>query len=200
MEYIYDPMIAPPKFTTIGNLNPDLIVWDKKDQLLLGWILGSVSSEFLPYLVGCDSSFLVWLEIEKNFTSNSQANILHYKSELQNLKKSGMKMSEYLLKFKTLVDTLGSAGHLISKVDQILQILSGLGSEYSPSMMAVIANLKSHSVDEITSLLLTVEKSLEHSSGENFIANFASSSVRLDFSNRGGYGRNASYNYRGGYN
>lgn len=152
------------------------------------------------------------------------ANTLHYTNELQSLKKRGISMNDYLLKFKNLVDMLSYAGQCITEQNQILQILSGLGAEYDPIMMTVTAQLGSYSVDEISSLLLTVEKNLEQQSlSSNTLAiNFTSGNARgagnyhggnhnnqrfsnssgSYFNNRGGFhgnGRTSQY-YRGGRN
>lgn len=59
------------------------------------------------------SSFDVWSKIEGMFLSKTKASIFRYSNEFQNIKKGGMSMSEYLLRFKGLVDTLSYAGHLI---------------------------------------------------------------------------------------
>lgn len=68
MQYITESK-TPLKFNKLGELNPKLVIWDQQGQLLLGWLLESVSHDLLPHLVGCDSSFSVWKRIEKMFAS-----------------------------------------------------------------------------------------------------------------------------------
>lgn len=135
------------------------------------------------------------------FLSKTKASILHYRNELQNIKKGGMSMSEYLFKFKGLVDTLSYAGHIISEENQILQVLNGLGIEYNPIMTTITIKLSSYTVQEVTSLLLTVEKNLDQHShaSDSFSANYV---VRPQ--NNSGYSRRnfkgGHANVRGGYN
>lgn len=110
-----------------------------------------MSQDLLPYMVGCDTSYAAWQKIERIFTSKSKANVLYYKNQLQSLKKGGSSMSEYLLKLKNLIDVLSYAGHTISEENQILQILSGLGSDFNPIMMTITVKLETYTVDEVTS-------------------------------------------------
>lgn len=109
-------------------------------------------------------------------------------------------MNEYLMKFKNLVDTLSYTGHSLSEVDQILQILSGLDSEYNPIMMTVTTKVEAYTVDEVTSLLLTVEKSLEkQANGDSFSANVASGGFRGNSNYRGNFNNQRDGFQKGGY-
>lgn len=92
------------------------------------------------------------------FASTSKATILYYQNQLQNLKKEGQSMSEYLLKYKNLIDTLSYVGHIMIEQDQILQILNGLGQEYSWFMMTIIAQLGLYSIEEIASFVNDCEE------------------------------------------
>lgn len=93
MHFLLDSNSAPHKFDSEGRLLQDFVLWDAKDQLLLGWLLGSVSNEFLSDLVGCSTSFLVWQKINQLFASRTKPNVSHYRNELQSLKKNGLTMS-----------------------------------------------------------------------------------------------------------
>lgn len=57
------------------------------------------------------------------FLPDNQANIMKYKMELNNLKKSVLSMFDYVHKVKNLVDSLGFAGHNVSTKDQIMHII-----------------------------------------------------------------------------
>ena len=52
--------------------NPTYIEWSKQDQLLLTWILSSLTEEVYSYVNGCKSSFDAWRELESAFGSVSQ--------------------------------------------------------------------------------------------------------------------------------
>lgn len=121
--------------------------------------------------------------------------------ELSNLKKGGMNVQEYLLKIKGIVDAFGYAEYIVTVIDYIMHILSGLGSEYDPFVMTVnvkVSKSDEYTVSEIQSLLLTLEKRLDKNqldsasinmagTGNNNRRNFNSESQRFD--GVGGYRR-----------
>ncbi|KAK2651393.1 hypothetical protein Ddye_011249 [Dipteronia dyeriana] len=89
-----------------GSVNDDYLDWEQHDQILLCWLLSSISQEILPHLVGCTTSFQAWIVVEKFFSSKSRANLMQFKLQLQTLKKRGSSMTEYLLKKKSIIDAL----------------------------------------------------------------------------------------------
>ena len=58
-------------------------------------------------------------------------------------------MREYLLKMKMYFDTLASIRHQISKEDQILYILVGLGIEYNSMVSVITSKVDSHSLEDV---------------------------------------------------
>lgn len=71
-------------------------------------------------------------------------------------------MLEYLMRFKNVVNMLSYVGLFISEEDQILQLLNGLSIEYNLIMMTITTKLSAYMFDEVSSLLLTIEKNLEN--------------------------------------
>ncbi|KAL5851522.1 hypothetical protein ACOSQ3_006640 [Xanthoceras sorbifolium] len=69
---------------------------------------------------------------------------MHLRSQLQILKKGSIKVSEYIVKIKGIIDSLMAAGQIISEQDLVAYILEGLGLEFDP----VIYNIASKK-DEI---------------------------------------------------
>ncbi|XP_073033544.1 uncharacterized protein [Primulina eburnea] len=64
-------------------------LWRRTDQLITGWILGSITgTEVLDAVVGLDSSREVWLELEKLFKSDD--------NEIQTSSSSGTDFHRYL--------------------------------------------------------------------------------------------------------
>ncbi|KAL5772664.1 hypothetical protein ACOSQ2_012588 [Xanthoceras sorbifolium] len=125
------------------------------------WILSSISQELLPEFVGCVTASEAWLSIEKLFSSESKANIMQLKLQLQTLKKGSLSMSEYLMKKKSIMDALAFAGHKLSDDDKFMYILRGLSQEYDPLVISVTSVPGNYSIPELTSTLLTHEARLE---------------------------------------
>ncbi|KAL5742268.1 hypothetical protein ACOSP7_029000 [Xanthoceras sorbifolium] len=160
-----DPTVLPPlQFNSNGFMSEDFLDWEQQDQILLAWILSSISQELLPEFVGCQTACEAWQTIEQLFSSQSKANVMQLKLQLQTLRKDGSTMSEYLIKNKSLIDSLAFAGYTMSNDDKLMSILSGLGSYYNPFIISITSVPHSYSIAEITSLLLTHEARMDQTS------------------------------------
>ena len=85
----------PPE--TLNNLpNPAFDLWERQDQLLVSWLLASISEAVLVTTVGLDTSHEVWTALEQAYAGQSRAKILQYKLQVQTMKKGSMTMREYL--------------------------------------------------------------------------------------------------------
>ena len=51
--------------------NPTFTTWFQKDQLLLSWLLSSLTKEVYPYIIGLTSSYNVWQALANTFGSIS---------------------------------------------------------------------------------------------------------------------------------
>lgn len=63
------------------------------------------------------------------------------KEELQNLRKRGLSISEYLLKIKMLTNYLISAGCPISEEKKLMYMLGGLGEDYNNVLSTIIEKM-----------------------------------------------------------
>lgn len=70
--------------------NQDYVRYKRQDSLLSACLLSSISVNLLHQIVGCGSSYEIWKTVEHIFNSQSAACIMHYKRELQNLRKENM--------------------------------------------------------------------------------------------------------------
>ena len=69
-------------------------------------------------------------------------------------------MMEYILKMKTVSDNLSTVGEPVKEIDQILQLLGGLGSEYNAIVASLTTRDEELSFHSIHSMLLTHEQRL----------------------------------------
>ena len=112
--------------TTVENSK--YVQWLRQDQLLLSWLLSTMTESVLSIVVRYTTSFEVWNALETLFASQSKARILQLKMQLQTTKKNAMTMSDYVNKMKNLVDSLAMAGKYVTEDDLISYILAGLGT------------------------------------------------------------------------
>lgn len=61
------------------------MVWLLKDQLVLSWIVASVSESILPQLVGATDSRAAWDKLVVAYTSGSRPYIRELKAQLHTL-------------------------------------------------------------------------------------------------------------------
>ncbi|KAJ9705770.1 hypothetical protein PVL29_003733 [Vitis rotundifolia] len=111
--FIYGTNQVPSKFLTGPNNetvpNTAYITYQREDHFLISWLLASIGFGFLLQLIGCSIAQEVWSTISQLFNSLSTAKIMHYKHQMQVLKKENLFVREYLMKMKTFSDMLAAA-------------------------------------------------------------------------------------------
>ncbi|KAL5845201.1 hypothetical protein ACOSQ4_011159 [Xanthoceras sorbifolium] len=71
--------------------------------------MSTLSESVLGRVTQCITLCEVWLTMTNMFSQQSMARIMHLRSQLQTLKKGSMKISEYIVKIKGVVDALMAA-------------------------------------------------------------------------------------------
>jgi uncharacterized protein YxjI len=70
--------ICPSKFTvdaegkSTSTINPDFLVWQKKDQFVLAWLNATLSEKVLSMVYGLTTAQQVWAHLAKRFTPTSE--------------------------------------------------------------------------------------------------------------------------------
>ena len=92
--YVSGALPCPPKFLSSidSTINNNYITWQKQDNILLGWILSSLTE----LVLALSTSTSVWQALDHMFASKSRARIMQLKLELQNTKKGNLSMTNYL--------------------------------------------------------------------------------------------------------
>ena len=166
LRFLQGPAMVPPEFLTpedeeLGVVNQEFLDWEQQDQLLLSWLLSSLSNNMLTRVVGCHTSWQLWDHIHVFFQSHTRPKIRQFRSELRNTKKNDKTISEYLLRIKVLIDSLLSVGDPVSVQEHIDVILDGLPEEYDSFITSITSRLEPYTVAELESLLLAHESRLE---------------------------------------
>ncbi|KAF7823268.1 Retrovirus-related Pol polyprotein from transposon TNT 1-94 [Senna tora] len=191
----------PTQFATAqdrgkGTCSDEYMNWQCQDQLLASWLLNSMSDGVVSKMVGCVHSYQVWNKVEELLCSSTRARERQLKNDLRSIKKGSSSMSDFLLKIKKLVDSLGAIGSPISTHDHIESIFDGLDREYESFMTSFSMRKEEYSVTEIEALLLSQEARIEKLKKvvDNVSASMAqrggSQNTRLPnqfFGQRGGY-------------
>ncbi|KAL5731456.1 hypothetical protein ACHQM5_004181 [Ranunculus cassubicifolius] len=206
LNHVTDPTSCPSKSLpdkdgASSTENPEYLLWFCKDQLLLSWIISSLTESPHAQIVGVDSAYAAWTTLKRLYCNQSGVNVMQLKQQLQVQKKGSLSMTDYLLKIKGITDQLASVGKVLDEDDVILHVLRGLGPEYGAFVTSITTRSTPISFTYLRGMLLSQEICLNEEQtilqNINVSANLTTSSTR-PFNNRGrGRGRGRS-NSRGG--
>ncbi|KAL5758822.1 hypothetical protein ACOSP7_021433 [Xanthoceras sorbifolium] len=167
---IPSPLPNPPQFIIctdeesgeqIQAYNDEYLSWKKTDQLLVSWLISTLSSSILGRVTQCVTSCEVWNTVTSMFSQNFMARVMHLRSQLQTLKKGSMKISEYIVKIKGITDSLMAAGQIISEQDLVAYILGGLGLEFDPIICNIASKKDKITLQDAQFFLMIYESRLE---------------------------------------
>ncbi|KAL5827956.1 hypothetical protein ACOSQ3_019798 [Xanthoceras sorbifolium] len=194
-EFILGESRSPQKFIETVNeetgdyvrsVNSKFLQWKKTDQLLVCWLRSTLSPSVIGQVTQCISSCEIWSVHERMYSQHSLAKIMQIRAQIQATKKGSLTITEYVLKLRTMADSLAAAGQPMSDRDLLLNVLQGLGSEYD----AVIVNITSQdgiSLQDAQFQLMSYEARLDQHNSSTSLA-LATASVQFAQSNnsRGG--------------
>ncbi|WOL05075.1 hypothetical protein Cni_G13798 [Canna indica] len=63
------------------NYNEEYLNWEQQDQLLMSWLLSSMSDPLTTRMVGCEYSYQVWQRLEEFFSSQTKTKVKQLKSQ-----------------------------------------------------------------------------------------------------------------------
>uniref|UniRef100_A0A2N9G798 Reverse transcriptase Ty1/copia-type domain-containing protein n=1 Tax=Fagus sylvatica TaxID=28930 RepID=A0A2N9G798_FAGSY len=167
LHHIDGTSLPPPQYLPSSTSppilvpNPNYLSWFEIDQLLLSILISTISDTLISSIVGLTSSRAVWTTLEKMFSSQSRARLMHTRYQLVTLKKGNLSITDFYQKAKQYSDLLASIGQPISDNDLIIHILGGLPTEYDSLVTTVNTRLADFSIDELYGHLLSHELRLE---------------------------------------
>uniref|UniRef100_A0A2N9EEY0 Integrase catalytic domain-containing protein n=1 Tax=Fagus sylvatica TaxID=28930 RepID=A0A2N9EEY0_FAGSY len=175
LDHLDGSIPKPDQFLTIETgiqaVNPEFLVWSKKDKALLTLLYSTCSSAVLAMVVGKSSSQEVWNTLEE---------------------------SSYLQRIKTVRDKLSAVGVHSDQEELTHVILKGLPKEYAPFASAIRTRDTVLSLEKLTVLLQTEEQSMNEVSdslSNSALAMFVSHN-KPHYGNQGfnrGRGKNESF-------
>ncbi|KAE8706941.1 Protein NEN3 [Hibiscus syriacus] len=115
----------------------------------------SLSTEVLPYLTGLTTTSSIWSAVYRLFGARSGAKILSFRHSLHSQRNSGLTISEYLAKVKSISDLLNASGNVVTEQEHVSVILVGLSMEFES--IIVIASHENLSLKVLTDMLLDYE-------------------------------------------
>ncbi|KAF6142521.1 hypothetical protein GIB67_039485 [Kingdonia uniflora] len=206
-DYVTDVSSYPTQFLSdkngvFGTQNLAYTSWYHKDQLLLSWILSSLTELVYAHVVGLASTYKVWMNLKRTYCNQSGIRVMQLKQQLQQQQNESLSISEYLLKIKGVVDQLASIGKVVDEEDLILHVLRSLGPKYTAFITSITTRSTAISFTDLHGMLLSHEIRLnddqllvpEITASANFSSTNNTSSNRFS-NNTCGRGRSRGWNY-----
>ncbi|KAF7146350.1 hypothetical protein RHSIM_Rhsim04G0108900 [Rhododendron simsii] len=133
--------------------NPEYDTWLCQDQMLMSMLIGSLSDDVFPLVVGLTTSQEIWTTLEASLASPSNTRIL----QLQNMRQGDKSVSSFLHRAKALSDELAAAGRPVSTADFNIYVFRGLRSDFKDLVTNMAARHDDISFSELHALLLSHE-------------------------------------------
>ncbi|KAK2435547.1 hypothetical protein QL285_020595 [Trifolium repens] len=117
--------------------------------MLFTWLLSTISDGVLPRVLNCKHSHEVWDKIHKYFNSVLKSRARQLGSELKNTKKRARSVNKYLIRIKSIVNSLIAVGDVVSEQEQVDAILEGLPEEFNSFVMIVYIMFETPTVEDV---------------------------------------------------
>ncbi|XP_040374738.1 uncharacterized protein LOC121052873 [Rosa chinensis] len=146
------------------TVNPCYENWMEKDQMVLGWINGSLTPTVLSTVARSTSSAATWDSLATRYASKSHNRILQLRSDLLCTVRGNLSISDFLDKINAIVDNLALVGDAVSDNDLVSIIMNNVGPLYETTVSSAQARDTPITYDSLEALLLNAERRYaEHS-------------------------------------
>ncbi|XP_044477846.1 uncharacterized protein LOC123205096 [Mangifera indica] len=103
--------------------------------------MASISKTVFSYVANSRTPSEAWFALENYFVTESKARIVSLRNTLQTMKKGSLSVHECIQRIKDIFDALALSGQNIVEDDLINYILEGLGPEFEPILMHIMARI-----------------------------------------------------------
>ncbi|KAE9456185.1 hypothetical protein C3L33_11913, partial [Rhododendron williamsianum] len=125
--------------------------------MLMSLLIGSLSDEVFPLVVGLTTSKAIWETLEASLGSPSNTRILQLHMQLQQIRQEDKSVSSFLHRAKSISDELAAAGHPLSPTDFNIYVFKVLRSKFKDLVTTLAARPDPVSFAELHALLLSHE-------------------------------------------
>ncbi|KAH9617873.1 hypothetical protein KSS87_017583 [Heliosperma pusillum] len=124
------PSPKPPSTITTDNIekpNPAYYTWLKQDGLILGALVGTLSSTIQALIVRATTSKEVWDILAHTYVNPSRSHLLQIKDRLDSITKTAdQTITEYMHAIKACIDQSALMGKVLDPEDVISKVSKGL--------------------------------------------------------------------------
>ncbi|GKV39356.1 hypothetical protein SLEP1_g47136 [Rubroshorea leprosula] len=131
-----------------------------QDQSIRHAILTSVSEPIAPYISTIESSQQAWRILANLYANHSRSRVFTLKERLQNTRREGRTVTEFLHQLKVLADELAAIDKLLTNDDLTVYVLNGIGPEFREISASLRARDEPLSFKELHDRLVAHEDSM----------------------------------------
>ncbi|KAK0571835.1 hypothetical protein LWI29_022414 [Acer saccharum] len=148
--------------TAVPVPNPAYLKWFQQDQLVVSYLVSTITEPMLSLIVGKTNAFDMWICLRDNFSQHSVANAANIRFQLMDMSKGTKTIFAYLQYAKSLSDSLVAINEPVSTTDLVIAVLRGLGSDYGMIITAILNFPPLPKFEDIRARLLSYESQLLH--------------------------------------
>ena len=151
-----------------------LASWERNNQIVMSWLLNSMSKEIAASVIFANSAAEIWQDLHTRFKQQNGPRLFQLKKDLMNLVQGSMSVIAYFTKLKSIWEelkthkpvsscTCGGAKSLMEydEVEFVLSFLMGLNDCYSHIRGQLLLHDPLPSINKAFSLVLQEEKQKE---------------------------------------
>nr|GEX79826.1 hybrid signal transduction histidine kinase M [Tanacetum cinerariifolium] len=117
-----------------SSTNSNDLEWDKQDDLVKVWILGTLEQSIQDQVVTTSGNAkAMWDHIKDLFHDNKDARAITLDGELRSIKLGSLTINAYCTKIKAMTDLLANLGEKVSDKYLFMYALNGLDTRYKES-------------------------------------------------------------------
>ncbi|RHN71398.1 putative gag-polypeptide of LTR copia-type [Medicago truncatula] len=153
--------------------------WERCNNLILSWIINSVSPQIAQTIVFHESAIDVWIELQERFSKVDRIRVASLRSSINNLKQGDKSVLDYFTEIKSLWEELNShrpmpmctcpypcrcesmrAARDFRMEDQVIQFLTGLNDSFSVVKTQVLLMDPLPSINKVYSMVIQEESNI----------------------------------------
>ncbi|XP_072950413.1 uncharacterized protein [Typha angustifolia] len=90
------------------GIDPSINSWIRNNNIVISWILNSVSKDISASVIFSDSAREIWIDLKERYLQKNGPKIFQLRRDLMNLSQGQMSVSTYFTKLKTIWEELGN--------------------------------------------------------------------------------------------
>ncbi|XP_010478178.1 PREDICTED: uncharacterized protein LOC104757150 [Camelina sativa] len=112
--------------------NPEYILWERQDQLIVASLVGAISIEIQPMLSKASTTAEIWSLLSSTYAKPTWGHIKQLREQIKQWRKGSRSVDEYIQGLVARFDQLATLGKPYEHEEQIEYLLGGLSEDYKP--------------------------------------------------------------------